>query len=111
MALRRKWPNLQFEADLVALDAEGVRWYEDNFDIHSEKEYLKHMLNKHDGEARLVGDPSWEEFPASGGPPFEPRFWHCQYMKDPETRKYMQSRTWEAWAQDRLTVSDAKWIL
>ena len=48
--------------------------------------YVKHILNWHDGEVRLLGDPSWAKFPATGGDQvgsdgltvFHPRFWRTR---------------------------------
>ena len=113
LAFARMYPNLQFEGHLLPLDEEGWRWYADNADIHTEKQYVKHILNAHDGEAKLVGDYEWEQFTPSGGNVLNPRFWHCQYMKHPETRKYMGWRMQQGWHAATLLnpKNEANWIL
>ena len=81
--------------------------------------YVKHILNWHDGEVRLLGDPSWAKFPATGGDQvgsdgltvFHPRFWHYQYMRSKEAREYMHWRKTSKYKLDDLRTEDVKWVL
>jgi hypothetical protein len=120
----RLFPNLQFlEGHVRVLDAEAKRWYEQNLNIDSGlKSYVKHILNWHDGEVRLVGDFQWEEFPAPGGydlvpaaagefTVFHPNFWHPQFMKNSETRAWLFHRRTTTWKLDDLRPEDVAWIL
>ena len=62
------FPDLQcLKQPLRELDETAKQWYKDNMGIDSALKYVKHILNRHDGEMRLVGDFEWEEFPATGG--------------------------------------------
>ena len=65
----RLFPNLQFlDGPVGVLDDEAKRWYMDHLNIDPGlKLYVKHILNWHDGEVRLLGDPFWAKFPATGG--------------------------------------------
>ena len=55
------------------LDDEARRGYMENLGIdRTMKSYVKHILNWHDGEVRLLGDFQWVrfdlvQFPAAGG--------------------------------------------
>ena len=55
----------------------------DRFGFASERDYLKHILEAHDGEARLIGDgDDWTPFPVSDGVDVSnPCFWHHQFAK------------------------------
>ena len=54
-------------------------------------EWVKHLLNFHDGEVRFVGDPWWADVkdPASGGPDvLLPAFWHSQTMRTEQAKDW-----------------------
>ena len=108
----KRWPNLQFldAWPVRELDAEAKTWYASNFGIDPDmKNYVKHMLNMHDGEVRLLGDHYWTALPAgwadwedtsptpaTGGRQitiYHPNPWHYQYMRNPETRVYFAKRS------------------
>ena len=59
--------------------------------VRDEASLVKHILQKHAGEARLVGDPWWE-----GLRPWhchrKPGFWHYQFMPNEESRAYLLRR-------------------
>ena len=84
---RNPYPNLSYEEDIIQLDDAGLRWYAE-VGVRSEEDDTKWMLNHHSGEARLVGDSHWQEFPATGGSFLNLRFWHAQFMHDPGNRAY-----------------------
>ena len=82
------------------------------FNVNTEADYVKHILTKHDGEARLVHDiDKWEPFQASGGNVYNARFWHYQFVSTAVTRRYLWNRSQEKWGEDDMTASDIEWIL
>ena len=86
--------------------------YQKKYKVKNHAEYVKHILNKHDGEARLVGENEWVPFPASGGiSPKNARFWHYQFATVDSTRKYLHERSQEDWADEDLDDYELKWIL
>ena len=117
----RLFPNLQFlEGPVRVLDDRAKRWYMENLGIDSTlKLYVKHILNWHDGEVRLMGDFQWETFPATGGDQvvpggftvFHPHLWHYQYMKSPETRAWLLWRKTSPWKLHDLRPQDVAWVL
>ena len=70
----------------------------DAFRVRTEADFVKHLLNMHDGEVRFVGEPTWSEVPctiACGPNPrwgtcslFHSRFWHPQTMKTDSARQW-----------------------
>ena len=115
------FPNLQFSAGpLRALDDEAKRWYMENLGVDPTlKSYVKHILNWHDGEVRLLGDFQWKKFPAPGGDEVEPdgftvyhpHLWHYQYMKNRDTRAWLIWRKTSVWKLQDLRPQDVAWIL
>ena len=94
----KKYPNLAFDDEVVELDEAGRNWYVYNRfallqdDEASEEDYVKAILNRHSGEARLIGDSEWELFPATVGSFLHPRFWYAQFMSDESNRTYLKKR-------------------
>ena len=73
---------------------------------------MKHILAKHDGEARIVGDAKWVPFPASGGDVHQACFWHYQFATRPETRRYLYWRSQDSRSQDSpVSDEEIEWIL
>ena len=97
------------------LDEEAERWYVENLGIDARlKKYVKHILNWHDGEVRLLGNSMWEEFPEwcdRNFTVFHPHFWHYQFMKDGETRAWLYWRKTSRWRDEDLRPSDVEWIM
>ena len=62
--------------------------------IHTEFEFVKHLLNWHDGEVRFVGELWWMEVETN--PVYDgmtcglnhSRYWHAQTMRQEETRNW-----------------------
>ena len=107
------YPNLMPPSEgLEPLTPESWREYQANYNIKDHAEYVKHILAKHDGEARFVGEATWVPFPASGGiNPTNARFWHYQFATVESTRKYLHDRRQEDWAHDDLDDWELNWIL
>ena len=65
--------------------------------------HVKHILTKHDGEARLVVDDGWIPFPVSDGGLYpgvktsirQACFWHYQFATSPEVRRWLYDRSQE----------------
>ena len=98
------------------LDDEAKRCYMDNLGVDSTlKSYVKHILNWHDGEVRHIGDFSWEPFPAAGGnmlfSVLHPHFWHYQFMKSTETRRWLHKRKTSHDSAHDLRLEDVAWVL
>jgi len=64
------------------------------FRVRTEADFVKHLLDMHDGEVRFVGEPAWIEVPytIAGGwgrcSLFHSRFWHPQTMKTDSARQW-----------------------
>ena len=85
------------------------------FGVHTKADYVKHIVNKHDGEARFVGDAGWEPFPASGGDDdvhvYKPCFWHYQFATTQETRGWLYERSQEEdWCDADLPDRHINWV-
>ena len=82
------------------------------FKVKSEVDYVKHLLNAHEGEARFVGDEGWYDFPASGEvQPWNARFWSYQFVQTHDTRKYLYDRSQEDDSEADLTWAEIRWIM
>ena len=89
---------------MEALSEESWQALKRQFNLGSKAELVKHILTKHDGEARLVGDDDgWIPFPVSDGG-FHPGvktsirqavFWHYQFATDPQVRFFLHQRSQE----------------
>ena len=95
----RLLPSLLFAGTVRPLDNVGKQWYMANMKVSNIQKYVHHVIEKHNGEAVLLGDFQWLKFPADGGQGvddglsiFHPDFWHPQYMKVKETREWLRSR-------------------
>ena len=73
------------------------------FKMRVHQDYIKHILAKHDGEVRLVGESDWMPFPASGGHMRQACFWHYQFAGAREIRQYLYDRSEERWYRDDLS--------
>ena len=61
------------------------------FNLSTHVEYVQHILDSHDGEARLVGDTGWNRLPAEQAS--KACFWHYQFAKKAETRRWLYERS------------------
>ena len=82
--------------------------------------HVKHIITKHDGEARLVGDDDgWIPFPVSDGGLYpgvntsirQACFWHYQFATNPQVRFFLHQRSQEKWAEEDLGSSDIQWMM
>ena len=69
-------------------------------------EYVKHICAAHDGELRLLDNWKWVPFPASGGSINQACFWHYQFARQVETRRFLYDRNQEEWWASELTDDD-----
>ena len=89
------------------------------FGLRSKAEFVKHILTKHDGEARLVVDDGWIPFPVSDGGLYpgvqtsirKACFWHYQFATDPQVRFFLHQRSQEQWAEEDSRSSDIQWMM
>ena len=88
-------------------------WVE--FGIETEEQFVKHLLNFHDGEVRFVGPNWWEEVPEHGLN--HTRYWHSQTMRTEKTRRWC----WQShggglekgspWKERHLYWRDVRWLM
>ena len=83
------------------------------FRMRGKEDYVKHLLNAHEGEARFVGESdSWVEFPASGGGQHcNAIYWSYQFARTKEVRKYLYERSLEERRNTDLSDADINWIM
>ena len=76
-------------------------------------DYIKHILNSVDGEARLFGHWRWVPltFPASGGSVREACYWHYQFATTTQARAYLFHRSLEESTDNDLSDEDIDWIM
>ena len=93
--------NKNFPHDIVMEAGTGLTWF------------TKDLLNTHEGEARILGNTTWEKFAyrQSNFTVFNSRFWHYQFMKDQDTREWLLLRSRSSWAETALRPEDVVWIL
>ena len=77
----------------------------DEWKVNNIPEFLKHLFNKHDGEARLIqGD--WRPF----GDKVDvrlPEFWSPQFARTDDSRRWLAARN----PNTGLTFEDVNWVL
>ena len=72
--------------------------------VRDTRDYVKHILTLHDGEARLVC-ADWKPFPASGGSILQPAYWHYQFSRSWATYSWLSSH------KGHFTNEDLEWIM
>ena len=83
-------------------------------EMHSDTkaDYVKHILTKHEGEARLVGEAHWHPFEGSDEDVRQPCFWHYQFANKASTRRFLYVRSFDKRLQDQpLSDTELDWIL
>ena len=75
-------PDTRATGGEEALTRQGWQDLKAECQMLQKEDFAKHLLNLHDGEARLVGDRSWLEVWSNGLN--HTRFWHCQTMRSAE---------------------------
>ena len=75
--------------------------------LHTVPDFLKHLFNKHDGEARLFGEASCIPLAADVR---EPCFWSYQLARTSETRQWLAERETLSPPQ-KLTIGQVHWVL
>ena len=76
----------------------------EDFRLRDTRDYVKHILALHDGEARLVRT-EWKPFPASGGSTLQPCYWHYQFSRSWDTYSWLSSHRGD------FTNEDVDWIM
>ena len=115
------YPDTRTDGGMSPLTARGWQFLRLEFDMPNQLEWVKHLLNFHDGEVRFVGDPWWADVTdaASGGcmPNLRlPAFWHPQTMRTKRAKEWCfwnhgagQTIQWRK--QEPLTPKDIAWIM
>jgi len=85
------FPDTRATGGNLALDDDGWRGLSE-LGIRDELALVSQLLNKHEGEMRLVGADSWVDFSATGRDGrhivYHSRFFHPQTMRTEEMRKF-----------------------
>ena len=68
--------------------------------LANEADYIKHILTKHEGEAKLAVDVGWVAFREDC---HKPVFWHYQFDRNLEVRRCLYNRSQEEWCDTYLT--------
>ena len=91
------------------LDRESVAWetLQRAWHVYTVPKFLKHLCDKHNGEARLFGETSWTLL---RGDVRQPRLWSHQFARTPATRKWLAQRS--ARHENKwLTLAEVHWVL
>ena len=91
-----------------ALTRDG--WFElkEEMKLTCEGDYIKHILTKHEGEAKLAFDHGWGPFHEDYR---KPVFWHYQFARNLEVRRWLYNRSQEEWCDNDLTDRELRWML
>ncbi len=74
-------------------------------------DFLKHICNKHDGEARLIAEGPWMCMPADVDVR-DPAFWSPQFARTPESRHWLAKRLLRWRSRDLLlNMEEVDWVL
>ena len=112
LAFNKQFPFISTASGVQPMSNDTWLRIQRDLNVKSKEEFVKHILTAHDGEARLIGDDGWQEFPASGGAkPCNACFWSYQYAQKKETRKYLYVRSMEDWADADLDDWELDWIM
>ena len=76
--------------------------------LANEADYIKHILTKHEGEAKLAVDQGWITFHEDC---HKPVFWHYQFARNLEVRRWLYNRSQEEWCDTYLTEREISWML
>ena len=93
--------NKNFPHDIVMEAGTGLTWF------------TKDLLNTHEGEARILGQKMWVEFPHldPNFTVYHPRVWHYQFTQDQNIRDFLRSRSRSPWQERDLHPEEVCWIL
>ena len=69
-------------------------------------EFLKHLFNKHDGEARLIEEGDW--MPLDDDCVRHPAFWKSQFAKTDASQRWLFERESQ---DEELTMEEVNWVL
>ena len=107
-----QYPHVDTAGGVQPLTKQGWRRIQKQLKVDTEYRYVLHLLNKHEGEARFVGEEGWYKFPASDGvQPWNARFWNYQFVETYDVRKWLYGRSQESWSEEDLTWPEILWIL
>ena len=104
------YPNIVFGDGWSALTHQAFEDAKCAAQIRDDDEYVKHLLDRHDGEVRHGGPRWWREVPTDSVAALtNPRFWHYQFAKTGAARRWL---TWFAdHPGESLTWGDIEWVL
>ena len=68
-------------------------------------DFLKHLFNKHDGEARMIAEDGWMQLEHQYL--CQPQFWDPQFARTDGSRKWLASKDPNRW----LTRDEVDWVL
>ena len=68
-------------------------------------DFLKHLFNKHDGEARMIAEDGWMQLEHQYL--CQPQFWDPQFARTDGSRRWLASKDPNRW----LTRDEVDWVL
>ena len=69
-------------------------------------EFLNHLFNRRDGEARLIEEGDW--MPLGNASVLHPAFWKSQFAKTNASQRWLFRRHYP---DDWLTMAEVNWVL
>ena len=75
--------------------------------LRNNKDFVKHLLNLHDGESRIVIDKGFTDPLPPSTDILHPNFWNYQFVSNHEVRKFLYFRNGER----HLTYRDVLWVM
>jgi hypothetical protein len=107
----KMWPDTSPESNgSHPLSEEGVqRLYREGL-VKNKADHVKHILTKHDGEARIIIDQGYERLP-DGVDIHDACFWQYQYARTRDVRHWLYKRSMIQKNNNPLTDQDIQWIL
>ena len=81
----------------------------DKWDVRTIPDFLKHLFNKHDGEARLIQEGVWENLDESIVR--NPVFWSSQFARTDESERWLSYELSRRRHDQWLTMREVDWVL
>ena len=103
------WPdtNPASSGEQNPLSPEGKATLFRQMGLRNNKDFVKHLLNLHEGESRIVIDKGFTDPLPPSTDILHPNFWNYQFVSNHEVRKFLYFRNGER----HLTYRDVLWVM
>ncbi len=112
---REAYPNAVLDDGYSALTPAAFRATLHAAGIRDEDQRVKNILNKHDGEVRFWGGPTWHDAVSSDSVEMlrhRRRFcWHYQFTRKHEVRQWLCSNARGEWSREHLSWESIEWAM